>query len=79
MADNSRHDPPFRGEHIGSLLRPRRLIEAYRAFKAGGIDGDGLAATQDECILEIIKLQEDIGLVVRTAREVWSDWYSPGF
>jgi 5-methyltetrahydropteroyltriglutamate--homocysteine methyltransferase len=65
----ARLDPPFRAEHIGSLLRPPRLLDAFRALKAGKIDAAGLRAVQDECIREAVRVQEDIGLAAVTDGE----------
>jgi len=56
--------PPFRADHIGSLLRPRKLREAFRNPSAGE-----LRAVQDECIREVVKLQKDCGLEVVTDGE----------
>ena len=56
--------PPFRADHIGSLLRPRRLRDAFRT-----LSGEQLRAVQDECIREAVKLQEDCGLEVVTDGE----------
>ena len=54
----------YRADHIGSLLRPKRLREAFRNLK-----GDALRAVQDECIREVVKLQKDCGLEVLTDGE----------
>src|SRR4051812_4488988 len=61
--------PPFRADHVGSLLRPKKLREAFRA-RADGKTGDAeLAAAQDEAIREVIRLQEESGLQVVTDGE----------
>ena len=54
--------PPFHAEHIGSLVRPPRLIDAARAHKAGKLDDAGFRAVQDDCIREIVAFQESLGL-----------------
>ena len=54
--------PPFRADHVGSLLRPARLLEARDKHAKGEIDDDALRAVEDECIREVVKLQEDVGL-----------------
>jgi 5-methyltetrahydropteroyltriglutamate--homocysteine methyltransferase len=54
--------PPFRADHVGSLLRPPALTQARAAFKAGTIDAAALAAAEDDAIRDAIKLQEDVGL-----------------
>jgi 5-methyltetrahydropteroyltriglutamate--homocysteine methyltransferase len=61
--------PPFRAEHIGSLLRPERLIAARRRFGAGEIGRDELAAIEDEAILGAVRLQEAAGFAVVTDGE----------
>lgn len=54
--------PPFHAEHVGSLLRPRRLKNAFVAFKASEITRGELDETIDECIADVIRLQEDCGM-----------------
>jgi len=49
--------PPFRAEHIGSLLRPPKLLGARHE-----LSGDALRAAEDEAILDAIRLQEGVGL-----------------
>jgi 5-methyltetrahydropteroyltriglutamate--homocysteine methyltransferase len=61
--------PPFRADHIGSLLRPKKLREAFRRHSVGEIPERDLRAVQDECVREVIKLQEDCGLRVITDGE----------
>ncbi len=64
-----RHDPPFRAEHIGSLLRPPELKAAYRASAAGALSKAELAAIVERCIREAIVLQEAAGLQTITDGE----------
>jgi 5-methyltetrahydropteroyltriglutamate--homocysteine methyltransferase len=54
--------PPFRADHVGSYLRPRRLTDAREAFFAGKIDAAALRAVEDECIAEVVRAQESVGL-----------------
>ncbi len=56
--------PPFRADHIGSLLRPKKLRDAFR-----NLSGAELRAVQDECIREVVRLQQDCGLEVVTDGE----------
>src|SRR5207237_7190742 len=58
--------PPFRADHIGSLLRPKKLREAFRKHSAGEIPERGLRAVQDECMREVIAVEECCGLTVVT-------------
>ena len=61
--------PPFRAEHVGSLLRPASLTAAFRAWSGGEIDDDSFRRVQDECIREVAALQEEVGLRVVTDGE----------
>jgi 5-methyltetrahydropteroyltriglutamate--homocysteine methyltransferase len=63
----SRTVPPFRADHVGSLLRPQKLLRARQEHAEGTIDGQRLRAVEDEAILEVIRTQADIGL--RTATD----------
>jgi 5-methyltetrahydropteroyltriglutamate--homocysteine methyltransferase len=51
-------------EHIGSLLRPTRLLEARRDANADKLDSAGLRAVEDDAILEALRRQQDIGIDV---------------
>lgn len=54
--------PPFRAEHVGSLLRPRPLIEAFKAHRDGRLDDAGFTAAQDAAIRDAVAMQEAVGL-----------------
>jgi 5-methyltetrahydropteroyltriglutamate--homocysteine methyltransferase len=58
-----------RADHIGSLLRPKKLREAFRRHTAGEVRENELRAAQDEAIRDVVKLQEDCGLQVATDGE----------
>ena len=64
-----RSKPPFRADHVGSLIRPKELREARQAFLAQKITRDALAAIEDRCIREVIALQEGAGLQAVTDGE----------
>ena len=64
-----RTQPPFRADHVGSLLRPQRLLDARDKKKRGEIDVVALRKIEDECIREAVKLQEDVGLQCATDGE----------
>jgi 5-methyltetrahydropteroyltriglutamate--homocysteine methyltransferase len=53
--------PPFRAEHIGSLLRPPHLLEQRGRFARGEIGQDDLTAAEDKAIRDAIALQESLG------------------
>jgi 5-methyltetrahydropteroyltriglutamate--homocysteine methyltransferase len=54
--------PPFRADHVGSLLRPQRLLEARARRAEGKICAGELRAIEDECIEEAVRRQEAVGL-----------------
>lgn len=54
--------PPFRADHVGSLLRPPALREARAARAEGRITPEALRETEDRCILDAIAQQKAIGL-----------------
>jgi methionine synthase II (cobalamin-independent) len=58
----SRVNPPFRADHVGSLLRPAALIEARRRQQTGAISKAELRDIEDGHIREVIKKQQDAGL-----------------
>jgi methionine synthase II (cobalamin-independent) len=57
-----RATPPFRADHVGSLLRPAELLGARDDFAAGTIDAVALTAAEDTAIRDAVKLQEGVGL-----------------
>ncbi len=57
-----RNQPPFRADHVGSLLRPANLLEARDKFAKGEISDQELRTIENEAIREVVKLQEDVGL-----------------
>ncbi|MGE5134394.1 MAG: 5-methyltetrahydropteroyltriglutamate--homocysteine S-methyltransferase [Gemmatimonadota bacterium] len=67
--------PPFRADHVGSLLRPAHLLKAREDFAAGRIDADELRGIEDEAIREIVRKQQEVGLRSATdgefRRESW--------
>ncbi len=69
MNANTGKAPPFRAEHVGSLLRPRRLKDAFKAAHGGDIDAGELEDTLAVCIGEAIALQEDCGMQAITDGE----------
>jgi 5-methyltetrahydropteroyltriglutamate--homocysteine methyltransferase len=61
--------PPFRADHVGSLLRPAALRQAFRDHAAGDIGDEEFARIQDRCIRDVVRLQEEAGLAVVTDGE----------
>jgi 5-methyltetrahydropteroyltriglutamate--homocysteine methyltransferase len=71
--------PPFRAEHIGSLLRPRELKDAFRACAERRLGEAELREVQDRLIREAVRLQEDVGLHSITDGEFRRTAWSAGF
>ena len=65
----SRTEPPFRADHVGSLLRPPALLAARAAHEAGEIDITALRAAEDEAIRDVVAMQERVGLPAATDGE----------
>ncbi|MBI3373852.1 MAG: 5-methyltetrahydropteroyltriglutamate--homocysteine S-methyltransferase [Betaproteobacteria bacterium] len=61
--------PPFRADHIGSLLRPKRLRDAFKQRSATAISDSEFRRVQDEAVRGVVKLQENAGLEVVTDGE----------
>ena len=61
--------PPFRADHVGSLLRPLPLQQARDEAARGAISTDDLRAIEDDAIRDVVKMQEDIGLRAATDGE----------
>jgi 5-methyltetrahydropteroyltriglutamate--homocysteine methyltransferase len=57
-----RDKPPFRADHVGSLLRPRNLLIAREEFAEGNLSADRLRAVEDAAIKEAVRMQEEVGL-----------------
>ena len=58
----TRTTPPFRADHVGSLLRPPELLRARADLAAGAIGADALRDAEDEAIRGAVALQRDVGL-----------------
>src|SRR5258707_972764 len=59
---SARTTPPFRADHVGSLLRPRALLRARAEARHGAISPEDLRGIEDDAIREAVRMQEDIGL-----------------
>jgi 5-methyltetrahydropteroyltriglutamate--homocysteine methyltransferase len=60
MAENQR--PPFRANHVGSLLRPPELLQARDKHQRGEMSAAQLREVEDRCIREAVRMQENIGI-----------------
>ncbi|HEY7345141.1 MAG TPA: 5-methyltetrahydropteroyltriglutamate--homocysteine S-methyltransferase [Gaiella sp.] len=58
----ARAKPPFRADHVGSLLRPPELIAARADAAAGRITANELRVVEDDAIRDAVRVQEELGL-----------------
>jgi methionine synthase II (cobalamin-independent) len=86
MASKAHQRPPFRAEHLGSLLRPEDLLKVKHALDQGekGASKEDLKAIEDRSINEIVKTQLDLGYHAVTDGEYrrhmfWYFTYPPHF
>jgi 5-methyltetrahydropteroyltriglutamate--homocysteine methyltransferase len=71
--------PPFRADHVGSLLRPPALKQARQQFAEGKLDAAALAAVEDREIARVIAKQEAVGLRSITDGELRRSWWHLDF
>ncbi|HKT16729.1 MAG TPA: 5-methyltetrahydropteroyltriglutamate--homocysteine S-methyltransferase [Stellaceae bacterium] len=71
--------PPFRADHVGSLVRPAGLIAARAAYDAGTIGAAELRAAEDAAIRAVVAKQAETGLKVVTDGEFRRNTYSDSF
>ncbi|GIF20219.1 5-methyltetrahydropteroyltriglutamate--homocysteine methyltransferase [Actinoplanes tereljensis] len=57
-----RDTPPFRADHVGSLLRPPHLLEAREKRATGEIGADELRTIEDDAIRDVVRMQRGVGL-----------------
>src|SRR5437016_7649779 len=55
--------PPFRADHVGSLLRPPELLKARAERGAGRISAEALRTVEDAAIRDAVRLQQEAGLL----------------
>jgi 5-methyltetrahydropteroyltriglutamate--homocysteine methyltransferase len=64
-----RTTPPFRADHVGSLLRPPEVLQARGDFTEGRIDAEELRGIEDAAIRDVVRKQEEVGLQSATDGE----------
>ena len=64
-----RTTPPFRADHVGSLLRPKKLLEARQHHASGTLSVEELKAIEDDAIADAVRMQEELGLQSATDGE----------
>jgi len=57
-----REAPPFRADHVGSLLRPPELLRARESAKRNEISAQQLREAEDKAVRDVVRMQEDAGL-----------------
>ena len=57
----ARRNPPFRAEHLGSLLRPKELLQKRAAFEKNELSQQELTEVENESVQKIVKVQTDAG------------------
>jgi len=67
--------PPFRADHVGSLLRPERLKEARQKAQRGEITREALTEIENEEIRRVVRRQQEIGLKAVTDGEFRRSWW----
>ncbi|RNL86093.1 5-methyltetrahydropteroyltriglutamate--homocysteine S-methyltransferase [Halostreptopolyspora alba] len=73
---NQHQLPPFRADHVGSLLRPRNLLEARAGHAEGRVGDEELRRIEDDAIRDVVRMQEEIGLQSATDGEFRrSSWH----
>jgi 5-methyltetrahydropteroyltriglutamate--homocysteine methyltransferase len=75
----ARTKPPFRADHVGSLLRTAALKEARTKHAKGEISAAELKAVEDQEITRIIRKQEEVGLKLVTDGEFRRSWWQFDF
>ncbi len=75
----TRTTPPFRADHVGSLLRTAPLKDARETFFSGKLDAAGLKAVEDAEIKKMIAKQEGVGLDSITDGEFRRSWWHMDF
>lgn len=75
----SKLNPPFRADHVGSLLRPKSLLDLRHQWKLGHVPADELRAAEDVAIAETVKKIESIGIKAITDGEFRRDYFHLDF
>ncbi|WP_062106980.1 5-methyltetrahydropteroyltriglutamate--homocysteine S-methyltransferase [Bacillus niameyensis] len=70
---------PFRFDNVGSFLRPEKLKKARAAYADGNLSENELTKIEDECIVEVIQKQKEVGLQAITDGEFRRSWWHLDF
>lgn len=61
MMAEPKRNPPFRAEHLGSLLRPKELLQKRALFEKGELSQAELTEIENESVKKVIQVQLDAG------------------
>jgi len=70
MSSTIHFQPPFRAEHIGSLLRPKPLLEKRQQLEAKQCTSSDLKSVEDDAIKHVVELQRNVGIKTITDGEL---------
>ncbi|KAI5793065.1 UROD/MetE-like protein [Geopyxis carbonaria] len=79
MTGTAKLNPPFKAEHLGSLLRPDYLLKARAQFDKKEITADELRELEDKAITDAVQMQKDVGLSGLTDGEYRRHMFYDGF
>jgi 5-methyltetrahydropteroyltriglutamate--homocysteine methyltransferase len=79
MPSAAKSNPPFRAEHIGSLLRPPELVNAFKMRARDDLSNAAYRSVEEKCIVGAIRLQEELGLQAITDGEFRRRSWAYGF
>ena len=72
-------NPPFRADQVGSLLRPKELLEKRARWKKGELSAEELRAAENEAITATVKKVESVGMKAVTDGEFRRDYFHLDF
>lgn len=75
----SKVNPPFRADHVGSLLRPPAIVDARAQYRGGELDAAGLRAIEDTEIAAVVSRLGDTGIRSITDGEFRREWFHLDF
>jgi 5-methyltetrahydropteroyltriglutamate--homocysteine methyltransferase len=61
VSDDVRARPPYRADHVGSLLRPEPLLAARKQHEGGWITAETLRGCEDDCVRRAVEMQAELG------------------
>ena len=70
MTRTLHRDPPFRADHVGSLLRPRQLYEQRTLLEEGKCTKNDLKEPEDDAVRKVVAMQKEVGIKTITDGEM---------